>query len=106
MKPAGNKMALTAEEQSKQNAIKAGNLDVDAIATIDGKSLIDIDMEGFEDKPWRKPGADLTDFFNYGFNELTWRQYCNKQRMLRDEQSGRKPVSYFCICTNVLSTGC
>src|SRR5437588_9752204 len=22
-------------------------------------------------KPWRKPGADVTDYFNYGFDEFT-----------------------------------
>lgn len=40
-----------------------------------------------EDKPWRKPGADITDYFNYGFNEETWKAYCDKQRKLRMEGS-------------------
>ncbi len=30
---------------------------------------------------------DITDFFNYGFNEETWRAYCQKQVQLRLEQS-------------------
>lgn len=30
-------------------------------------------------------GADITDFFNYGFNEEIWKQYCEKQRKLRAE---------------------
>nr|XP_046196836.1 pre-mRNA 3'-end-processing factor FIP1-like [Oncorhynchus gorbuscha] len=37
----------------------------------------------FEEKPWRKPGADLSDYFNYGFNEDTWKGYCDKQKRLR-----------------------
>ena len=37
------------------------------------------------DKPWRKPGADITDYFNYGFNEETWIAYCLKQKRLRSE---------------------
>jgi len=28
-------------------------------------------------------GADITDYFNYGFNEDTWTKYCEKQRRLR-----------------------
>lgn len=27
------------------------------------------------DKPWLKPGANLSDYFNYGFNEKTWNEY-------------------------------
>uniref|UniRef100_A0A4W4G887 Pre-mRNA polyadenylation factor Fip1 domain-containing protein n=1 Tax=Electrophorus electricus TaxID=8005 RepID=A0A4W4G887_ELEEL len=27
-------------------------------------------------------GADLSDYFNYGFNEETWKAYCEKQRRL------------------------
>ncbi len=30
-------------------------------------------------------GADLTDYFNYGFSEETWRLYCDKQRKMRSE---------------------
>merc|ERR1712013_325367 len=41
-----------------------------------------------EDKPWRKPGADITDYFNYGFSEDTWAGYCNRQRRLRVNESG------------------
>ena len=40
-----------------------------------------------EEKPWRKPGADITDYFNYGFNEETWIAYCIKKRRQRIESS-------------------
>lgn len=30
-------------------------------------------------------GADITDYFNYGFTEETWIQYCDRQRRLRNE---------------------
>lgn len=36
-----------------------------------------------DDKPWLRPGADITDYFNYGFDEETWKIYCEKQRMIR-----------------------
>ena len=56
----------------------------------DGVDIYDVDPETFEDKPWRKPGADITDYFNFGFNEQTWRAYCNKQKAIRDEYLGRR----------------
>ncbi|KAJ8266056.1 hypothetical protein GJAV_G00125400 [Gymnothorax javanicus] len=43
----------------------------------------EVEADIFEDKPWRKPGADLSDYFNYGFNEETWKAYCEKQRRLQ-----------------------
>lgn len=45
-------------------------------------------IENIEDKPWRKPGADITDYFNYGFNEETWRAYCERQKKMRVQESG------------------
>ena len=35
-------------------------------------------------------GADISDYFNYGFTEDTWKQYCEKQRRMRME-SARGP---------------
>jgi len=45
------------------------------------------DSELFMERPWRKPGADMTDWFNYGFNEDTWQAYCNKQQQLRRQNA-------------------
>lgn len=36
-----------------------------------------MNIDTFEEKPWRYPGVDITDFFNFGFNEDSWKQYCN-----------------------------
>lgn len=30
-------------------------------------------------------GADIADYFNYGFTEDTWKLYCDKQRKMRGE---------------------
>ncbi|XP_043076093.1 pre-mRNA 3'-end-processing factor FIP1 [Puntigrus tetrazona] len=57
---------------------KSRGLDLDAEGNV-----LQVDVESFEEKPWRKPGADLSDYFNYGFNEDTWKAYCDKQRRLR-----------------------
>lgn len=43
-----------------------------------------------DDKPWRRPGSDITDYFNYGFDEFTWASYCLKQDSLRKEVSDQK----------------
>lgn len=34
-------------------------------------------FHGFEKKPWRNPGVDVNDYFNFGFNEQSWKDYCN-----------------------------
>lgn len=37
------------------------------------------DIALLEDRPWTKPGANVSDYFNYGFNETSWRAYCAMQ---------------------------
>ncbi|KAJ9087873.1 cleavage polyadenylation factor subunit fip1, variant 3 [Entomophthora muscae] len=69
---------------TKVNENKAPGLDLDAVAYYDGEPLFDIQLEDFDEKPWRKPGADLTDYFNYGFDERSWMLYCQRQQQLRD----------------------
>ncbi|XP_076026488.1 pre-mRNA 3'-end-processing factor FIP1 isoform X2 [Genypterus blacodes] len=62
---------------------KLKGVDLDAPGNVNGVPVLEVDMESFEEKPWRKPGADLSDYFNYGFNEDTWKAYCEKQKKLR-----------------------
>lgn len=40
-------------------------------------------------------GADVTDFFNYGFDEFTWTAYCSKQTNLRNEFNPAKMMAVF-----------
>ena len=40
-------------------------------------------------------GADITDYFNYGFTEDTWKQYCEKQRRMRMEPQLHKKILNF-----------
>ncbi|CAH1117847.1 unnamed protein product [Phaedon cochleariae] len=58
------------------------------IGTINGVPATEFNVDSLEDKPWRKPGADITDYFNYGFNEDTWRAYCERQKRMRVNESG------------------
>lgn len=63
-------------------------LDLDAVADVNGTPLFDLQLQAFtgtDEAPWRKPGADITDYFNYGFTEYTWVLYCERQQKLRAE---------------------
>ncbi|XP_023656406.1 pre-mRNA 3'-end-processing factor FIP1-like isoform X1 [Paramormyrops kingsleyae] len=63
--------------------LQSKGIDMEAVGSINGLPVVEVDIDIFEDKPWRKPGADLSDYFNYGFNEETWKAYCEKQRRLQ-----------------------
>ncbi|XP_043913672.1 pre-mRNA 3'-end-processing factor FIP1-like [Protopterus annectens] len=65
-------------------------IDLDALGNINGIPVLEVDLDTLEDKPWRKPGADLSDYFNYGFNEETWKAYCERERRI---QLGLEPLS-------------
>ena len=41
------------------------------------RTIIDVNIDAFEWKPWRHPGADITDFFNFGLDEDSWKCYCS-----------------------------
>ena len=65
------------------------------VGTINGDSAVEFDMESLEEKPWRKPGADITDYFNYGFTEETWTAYCNRYTRRIKLVKRRKQFSSF-----------
>ncbi|GAM34740.1 cleavage and polyadenylylation specificity factor [Talaromyces pinophilus] len=77
-------------------AIHTSTIDVNGnpIHPVTGKPItstdLDTDFPSEDDKPWRRPGTDITDFFNYGFDEFTWASYCLKQQQLRNEVSDQK----------------
>lgn len=68
---------LKAKQRQPQQA-KPATIDLDA-----GQAILDVDLNTLEDKPWRKPGADISDYFNYGFDEDTWKLYCDKQKRMK-----------------------
>lgn len=81
--------APTDNTSSKANAAgtkSQGGINLELIGEYNGQPITDVDLDDVEDKPWRKPGADITDYFNYGFNEVSWRSYCAKQKMLRENK--------------------
>jgi pre-mRNA 3'-end-processing factor FIP1 len=57
---------LKEEDKQVENAVDA--------------NIYDFDLDTIKDKPWLKPGADITDYFNYGFSEKSWKKYCEMQK--------------------------
>ncbi|XP_052478450.1 FIP1[V]-like protein [Gossypium raimondii] len=60
------------------------------------RTILDVNIDAFEEKPWRHASADITDFFNYGFNEDSWKEYCNSLEKLGQQTSrqARIPSHY------------
>ncbi|KAK9238378.1 Fip1 motif-domain-containing protein [Lipomyces kononenkoae] len=77
-------------EESKAAQAKPSEVDLDKVPELDGTPITQVDLDSLEDKPWRKPGADITDYFNYGFDEFSWTTYCLRQDKLRDEYDTNK----------------
>jgi len=73
--------------------VKFTTEEFEGVMAINGVPANEFSLDSLEDKPWRKPGADITDYFNYGFNEMTWNTYCDRQRRLRMESGAGIPAS-------------
>ncbi|KAG4956566.1 hypothetical protein JHK85_042946 [Glycine max] len=37
--------------------------------------IFDVNIDTLTEKPWKVPGVDITDYFNFGFNESSWKLY-------------------------------
>lgn len=42
------------------------------------RTVFDIDIDDFDNKPWRHPGVDVSSFFNFGLDEEKWKNYCKQ----------------------------
>ncbi|KAI0910882.1 Fip1-domain-containing protein [Ustulina deusta] len=72
--------------------VSTSTIDVHAVPIYNpvGKPITQVNIDQDlpdNDKPWRKPGTDLSDYFNYGFDEFTWALYAAKQDSVRAEYS-------------------
>ena len=56
-------------------------------------TLLDIDIERMTEKPWLSSFADITDYFNYGFTEETWKEYLAVQVHLRNGMQNKHTTS-------------
>ncbi|KAI0012429.1 Fip1 motif-domain-containing protein [Xylariaceae sp. FL0662B] len=95
---AATKPAIKKEDSSKSTSgadlppVSTSKVDVNAIPVYKpaGKPITQVNIDEDlpeNDKPWRKPGTDLSDYFNYGFDEFTWALYAAKQDNVRAEYS-------------------
>ncbi|KFY53057.1 hypothetical protein V496_07935 [Pseudogymnoascus sp. VKM F-4515 (FW-2607)] len=100
-----HKASAPKKSESAKPSLPASGADLPAVATskidVDAKPMydparkpitqvnIDEDLPD-NDKPWRRPGTDISDYFNYGFDEFTWALYAAKQESLRSEYDQSK----------------
>ncbi|XP_036969588.1 pre-mRNA 3'-end-processing factor FIP1 isoform X3 [Acanthopagrus latus] len=71
---------IQAERQKDQEGDNTVGSDMDALICI---QQIPVLKAKVQEKPWLRPGADISDYFNYGFDEESWKTYCRKQLKLR-----------------------
>lgn len=88
IKQRGQAMSGAPNAAGKQPTGKFNIEEFEQVGTISGVPAHEFSIDSLEEKPWRKPGADITDYFNYGFNEDTWRAYCERQKRFRVQESG------------------
>jgi len=43
-------------EGGQASSSRTPGVDINAIGTFEGNAIYDVDLDSFEDKPWRKPG--------------------------------------------------
>ncbi|KAF8033775.1 hypothetical protein BT93_C0131 [Corymbia citriodora subsp. variegata] len=59
------------------------------------KTIFEVDIDSFEEKPWKYPGIDSTDFFNFGLNEESWKEYCKQLETLRLESTMQSKIHVY-----------
>ncbi|XP_027065436.2 FIP1[V]-like protein [Coffea arabica] len=59
------------------------------------KTIFEVDIDGFEEKPWRHAGVDITDFFNFGLIEESWKDYCKQLEQLRLETTMQSKIRVY-----------
>ncbi|XP_057429218.1 FIP1[V]-like protein isoform X2 [Lotus japonicus] len=59
------------------------------------KTIFEVDIENFEEKPWKYPNVDVSDFFNFGLNEDSWKDYCKQLEQLRLESTMQSKIRVY-----------
>jgi pre-mRNA 3'-end-processing factor FIP1 len=60
----------------------APKIDPSQPGVYDGRSILEVDLDALGEKGWRRPGADISDWFNYGFDEISWEAYVHRRKEL------------------------
>ncbi|KAH7163556.1 Fip1 motif-domain-containing protein [Dactylonectria estremocensis] len=83
-----NVAAPSADKTSAAASKSTIDINANPIHAGSGKPITQVNIDEDlpeNDKPWRKPGTDISDYFNYGFDEFTWALYASKQETVRGE---------------------
>ncbi|OAA70399.1 Fip1 like protein [Cordyceps fumosorosea ARSEF 2679] len=86
--PSSSALQLAAPSADKASAAASkSTVDINAnpIYPPVGKPITQVNIDEDNEKPWRRPGTDISDYFNYGFDEFTWALYAAKQESVRGE---------------------
>ncbi|KAI5557296.1 hypothetical protein BDE02_18G093800 [Populus trichocarpa] len=59
------------------------------------KMIFDVDIDGFEEKPWKYSGVDVSDYFNFGLNEESWKDYCKQLEQYRLETTMQSKIRVY-----------
>ncbi|KAE9601736.1 putative pre-mRNA polyadenylation factor Fip1 [Lupinus albus] len=59
------------------------------------KTIFEVDIDNFEDKPWKYPGIDVSVFFNFDLNEDSWKDYCKQLEQLRLESTMQSKIRVY-----------
>lgn len=55
-------------------------------------TIYQVDIDSLPEKPWRRPGANLSDWFNYGFDERSWSLWCGKRHEMERMREDLQPM--------------
>ncbi|RNF26712.1 FIP1-like protein, partial [Trypanosoma conorhini] len=76
------------QQQQQQQALEEPKGDVSGLVPLCvrhasgpqiNSAVFGYDIAQMQKRPWDEPAANLKDYFNYGFNETSWRLYCAMQ---------------------------
>ncbi|XP_010275740.1 PREDICTED: FIP1[V]-like protein [Nelumbo nucifera] len=59
------------------------------------KTVFDVDIDNFSEKPWKHPGVDVSDFFNFGLDEESWKDYCKQLEQMRLEATMQSKIRVY-----------
>lgn len=59
------------------------------------KTIFDINVDKFEEKRWRHPGVDVSDFFNFDLDEDSWKHYCRQLEQHRLESTMQSKICVY-----------
>ncbi|KAK4790239.1 hypothetical protein SAY86_017543 [Trapa natans] len=59
------------------------------------KTIFEVDIDSFEEKPWKYPGIDSTEFFNFGLDEESWKDYCKQLGQRRFETAPQSRIRVY-----------